>query len=379
MGKVIVYDEMCEILNIESILKTDFEIVGYLKDNNEYFGEFINGIKVYTLSNFEKDIEGVEFDYIIVNSRNSFNFYEKIKECGIYPGKILDICFLNYNSTEKNFKEKLLCCKENSSLDFDIIFLGRGLIDDQYISLYFNDYMNISNDFLDIHYDYHLIYYLVKNNKIKENTKIGIFINYQMIYENIDLSFNKNYFKKIFEEIFSVHNNEKFNNTYFDFCYENFKTNFKKIFDIDKLECLDYVKNFDISKDEIKKIKYDSRLETISYKQANVVAFKMNKNIISQTIKLLYENNIKVFFIIPPVYKEYRSYINNFLRKEFYMLLNKNLNEKLFIFDYFEINFSEKYFYSPTSLNHNGILEFLKLLSHDVKNKFSCDKICNDL
>ena len=61
------------------------------------------------------------------------------------------------------------------------------------------------------------------------------------------------------------------------------------------------------------------------------------------------------------------------------MVLNKNLNQNLFVFDYFNLDLDDKYFSSPTNLNLDGCKEFLKLLSYDVKSKVSCVKICNDL
>lgn len=379
MTKVIIYDDVCEVLNIEEILKCDIEIIGYLKNDDEYFGEFINEIEVYTLNNIREKIRFLEFDYIIVNSRCSEKFYNTIKECGVLPEKILDICFLNYDYLKKSFKDKLLYCKNNDISNFDIMFLGRNYIGDNVISKYFNDCVNISNKFLDIHYDYHILYYFIKNNKISQKNKIGIFIDYSMLYENIDLSHDKNDFINVFEEVFSVHNNVNKSNTYFGFCYDNFKKNFEEIFDVNKIKDLNCLRDFNISKDEIKKIKYDSYQETINYRESNVVAFKMNKNILLQKIKLLYENNIDMFFIIPPVHKEFRTYINNILRKEFYTILNKGCNEKLYVFDYFKSKFDDKYFCSPTKLNYEGSLEFLKILSYDVKNKFSCVKICNNL
>lgn len=379
MPKVIVYDDVCEILNIEEALKYGVEIIGYLKNDNECFGNFINEIEVYTLQNIKEKIKYLEFDYIIVNSRCSGVFYDTMKDCGVPPENILDVCFLNYGQLKKSFKDKLLYCRDNDISDFDIMFLGRNYIKDDVIAKYFNDYINISNRFLDIHYDYHILYHFIKNNKITHKNKVGIFINYSMLYENINLSHDKGCFIRIFEEVFSVHNDVNTGNTYFDFCYENFKNNFEEVFDVNKIRKLNYLNNYSISKDELQKIKYDSYQETINYRESNVVAFKMNKNIIFQKIKMLYENNIEVFFIIPPVHREFRTYINNILRKEFYMILNKNLNEKIHVFDYFKIDFDDKYFYSPTKLNYEGSLEFLKLLSYDVKNKFSCVKICNDL
>lgn len=371
MIKVIIYDEACEVLNIEEYLRDDVEIVGYLKNSIEYFGEYINDIK--------EKLKSIEFDYVIVNSRYSSVFYEKIKECGISPENILDVSFFSHDSIKNSFKEKLLCCKEGDFLNFNTLFLGRNYIKDELISKYFGDYVNISNKFLDVHYNYHLLYYLIKNNKINENVNVGIFMNYSMLYENIDLLEDKYCFIKIFEEIFSVHKNLNLNSTYFDVCYESFKDNSSKVFKEINLSDLNSIDNFKISNNSIEKIRYDTQVETINYKDSNVVAFKMNKNIMAQKLKILHENNINVFFIIPPVYKEYRTYINNTLRKEFYMVLNKNLNQNLFVFDYFNLDLDDKYFSSPTNLNLDGCKEFLKLLSYDVKSKFSCVKICNDL
>lgn len=379
MIKVIIYDEACEVLNIEEYLRDDIEIVGYLKNSIEYFGEYINDIKVYTISDIKEKLKSIEFDYVIVNSRYSSVFYEKIKECGISPENILDVLFFSYDSIKNSFKEKLLCCKEGDFLNFNTLFLGRNYIKDELISKYFGDYVNISNKFLDVHYNYHLLYYLIKNNKINENVNVGIFMNYSMLYENIDLLEDKYCFIKIFEEIFSVHKNLNLNSTYFDVCYENFKDNSSKVFKEINLSDLNSIDNFKISNNSIEKIRYDTQVETINYKDSNVVAFKMNKNIMAQKLKILHENNINVFFIIPPVYKEYRTYINNTLRKEFYMVLNKNLNQNLFVFDYFNLDLDDKYFSSPTNLNLDGCKEFLKLLSYDVKSKVSCVKICNDL
>ena len=57
MIKVIIYDEACEVLNIEEYLRDDIEIVGYLKNSIEYFGEYINDIKVYTISDIKEKLK----------------------------------------------------------------------------------------------------------------------------------------------------------------------------------------------------------------------------------------------------------------------------------------------------------------------------------
>ena len=47
MIKLIIFDEANEILNIEKFLKDDVDIVGYLKGDNNYYDDYINGINVY--------------------------------------------------------------------------------------------------------------------------------------------------------------------------------------------------------------------------------------------------------------------------------------------------------------------------------------------
>lgn len=379
MIKVIIYDEACEILNMEDFLKEEVEVVSYLKNNREYFYESINDIKVCTIKDFKEDLDSIEFDFIIINSRYSNFIYENLRELRINPEKIIDVSFFSYDFMSSSFKEKLLYCKENSLTDFNTLFIGRNYIKEEVIGEYFNDYINISNRFLDLHYDYHLLYYLIKNNKINENVRVGIFTNYSMLYENIDLVEGKYEYIKIFEDMFSVHKNVNFNNTYFSLCHEGFKNNSSKLFrDLDFKE-LRFIDEKNISEDNEEKIKYDVQTETINYKESNIVAFKMNKNLIIQILKMLHENNIQVFFIIPPVSKYYKTYINNTLKKEFYMVLNKHMSENIHVFDYFDLNFEDKYFSSPCTLNEVGSNEFLKSLSYDINEKFSCVKICNDL
>ena len=55
------------------------------------------------------------------------------------------------------------------------------------------------------------------------------------------------------------------------------------------------------------------------------------------------------------------------------------MSENIHVFDYFDLNFEDKYFSSPCTLNEVGCNEFLKNLSYDIKEKFSCVKMCNDL
>ena len=61
------------------------------------------------------------------------------------------------------------------------------------------------------------------------------------------------------------------------------------------------------------------------------------------------------------------------------MILNKNLNDKLYVFDYFDLEFDDNYFSSPSNLNYNGCREFLRILSKDINNKFLDVIACNDL
>ena len=168
-------------------------------------------------------------------------------------------------------------------------------------------------------------------------------------------------------------------NTFSSFCCKNFKSNVSKIFKRFNLDDVVFGDNFNISCHEDGKIQYETQIETINYKEANIIAFKMNKNIINQTLKMLKDNGIDVFFIVPPVHKLYRTYVNKTLQKEFYMILNKNLNDKLYVFDYFDLEFDDNYFSSPSNLNYNGCREFLRILSKDINNKFLDVIACNDL
>ncbi len=379
MTKVIIYNEACEVLNIEKILKDDVEIICYLKNDKEFFGEYINGCKVKEISNIKTILEEEEFDYIIINSRRSSIIYEKLKEFCVPVKNILDVAFF-FNDYFNNFsKERLITCEETLNLNHDLIFLGRNYISDSYMKDIFHKYFNLSNIFSDMHYDYHLLYHLIKNNKIDKNTKVGIFTNYSILYENIDCIDDKSDYINNFEEIFNIHNREKSYSTYYSLCRENFKDNYYKVFKNGNLKEHISIDNCDLSQDSVEKIMYDTQIETLNYKEANLFAFKMNKNILGQIVKLTSDNNIKLFFVIPPVHNCYRTYVNKTLQKEFYMVINKVLNSDIFIFDYFDLNFNDEYFSSPNNLNINGCIEFLKILSYDIKNKFLDVKACNNL
>lgn len=379
MVKLIIFDEANEILNIEKFLKDDVDIVGYLKSDKSHFDDYINGIRVYDLNDLCNILSEIGFDYILVNSRRYNIIYDKIRELNINPECILDVSFFFYDTIISDIRDRLSYCRDEKSLNFDIMFMGRNYIKDKFICEYFNDYINISNIFSDVHYDYHLLYYLIRSNKIHRYTKIGIFTNYSMIYENIDLKDDKYDFIKIFEDIFSVHKNVSVRNTFSSFCCKNFKSNVSRIFKRFNLDDIVFGDDFNISCYGDVKIQYETQIETINYKEANVIAFKMNKNIINQTLKILRDNMIDVFFIVPPVHRLYRTYVNKTLQKEFYMILNKNLNDNLCVFDYFDLEFDDNYFSSPSNLNYNGCREFLKILSKDINNKFLNVIACNNL
>lgn len=377
MVRVILYEEAFEILDLENYFKDEVEVVAYVKNTNDYYGNFIENKRVYSLGDLKRKLCLIEFDFIIINSRYSEKFYEELKLCTINPDKILDLSFLNYNEYRENFKDKLLYCENNEILDFNILCLGKSYIKDKFLFKYFNDYINLSNKFLDIHYNYHLLYYLIKNNKINRKTKVLMFMSYSMMYENINLMDNRKEFVKIFEDIFHIHNIENFSYTYYDLARENFKNNFTEVFK--SLNFKNSLDEFNISNFDLEKIKYDTQIETINYSESNMVAFKMNKNIISQMLKILYDNGINVFFIIPPVCEEYRTYINNTLRKEFYSVVSKYISDRFFILDYFNLDLESHCFSSPTNLNSYGCEKFLEVLSLHMKNKYLCHRICNDL
>ncbi len=52
-----------------------------------------------------------------------------------------------YDSIISEIRDKLSYCKEEKSLNFDIMFMGRNYIKDEFICEYFNDYINISSIF----------------------------------------------------------------------------------------------------------------------------------------------------------------------------------------------------------------------------------------
>lgn len=379
MVKVILYEEVCEILDLENYFKDEVEVVAYLKNTNDYFGNFIENKRVYSLQSLQGKLNLIEFDYIIINSRYPEELYEYLKLCSVDPERILDISFLGGEEVKKYFKDKLLYCESNDVLDFSILFLGKSYIKDRSLIKHFNDYVNMSNKFLDIHYNYHLLYYLIKNNKINERTRVLMFMSYSMMYENISLIDSRKDFVQIFEDIFRIHNIEKLNYTYYDLARSSFENNFNKVFKTLDSSALNSMDGFSISSFDLDKIKYDTQIETINYSESNMVAFKMNKNIISQMLKFLYDNSVSTFFIIPPVHEGYRTYVNNTLRKEFYSVVSKYVSDRFFILDYFNLDLESCYFSSLTNLNSSGCEKFLEVLSYDIKNKYLCSKLCNDL
>ncbi len=378
MVRIILYEEACEVLNLHKIFRDDVRVVAYIKNNNDYFGNFIDNIRVYSIQVASRKLSLIEFDYIIINSRYSRSLYEQLKIQGVSPEFIIDVSFLNDDDVKKCFKDKLIYCRRSEFLDFETLFIGKNYIEERFLSKHFNDYLNVSNKFLDVHYNYHLLYYLVKNNKIGKRIRIGFFINYSMMYENVDLLDDRRCFIKIFEDVFNIHNLCNLSSTYYDISGNNFKNSFNSVFNLADGEA-DSISKFSVSESDLDKVKYDTQIETINYDDSNMVAFKMNKNIISQMLKFLYDNNITIFFIVPPVHKEYRTYINRTLRNEFYSVINKYLSDRFFIFDYFNFDLDANCFCSPTNLNFIGCDEFLKLLSLDIKDRFVSGKLCNDL
>lgn len=379
MIKVIIYDEACEVLSIEKFLKDDVCIVCYLKNDVEYFNELLNEVRVYGLNDMKNVLEEEEFDYIIINSRRSSIIYDKLRENGVNVNNILDVSFFFDDYFNHFLKDKLMICESSQKLDFDLIFFGRNYISNNLMKSNFENSFNLSNVFSDLHYDYHLIYYLVKNNKISEDTRIGIFTNYSMIYENIDFCDKKNDYINNFEDVFNIHNREKINSTYYSLCKDNFRENYLKVFKNGNLKESIAMDKGNISNDSPEKIMYDAQVETLNFMEANLVAFKMNKNILGQIVKLINDNNMEAFFIIPPVHQCYRTYINKTLQKEFYLVMNRILNSKISIFDYFDFEFNNDCFSSPNNLNLCGCEEFLKILSYDLKDKFLNTKACNNL
>lgn len=379
MIKVIIYDEACEVLSIEKFLKDDVCIVCYLKNDVEYFNELLNEVRVYGLNDMKNVLEEEEFDYIIINSRRSSIIYDKLRENGVNVNNILDVSFFFDDYFNHFLKDKLMICESSQKLDFDLIFFGRNYISNNLMKSNFENSFNLSNVFSDLHYDYHLIYYLVKNNKISEDTRIGIFTNYSMIYENIDFCDKKNDYINNFEDVFNIHNREKINSTYYSLCKDNFRENYLKVFKNGNLKESIAMDKGNISNYSPEKIMYDAQVETLNFMEANLVAFKMNKNILGQIVKLINDNNMEAFFIIPPVHQCYRTYINKTLQKEFYLVMNRILNSKISIFDYFDFEFNNDCFSSPNNLNLCGCEEFLKILSYDLKDKFLNTKVCNNL
>lgn len=379
MVKVIIYDEAYEIFNIERLLNDDVEIVGYLKNDKEYFGDKISGKLVYSLDDLGRLNTQNSFDYIIVNSKKYGAVYDKIIEFNIDPVCLIDVSFFLYDHVKSLLKEKFSYSIKEEVLDFDILFLGRSFIREEIFRESFNNYINLSNMLSDIHYDYHLLYYLIKNNKINTKSKIGVFMSYSMLYENIDSKEDRFGFIQIFEEYFKVHNNENRNSLFSNYCFDSFRNNISKLFkrfNTDLVKGNDDLKICDL---ELKDIKYMSDVETLNYNECSMVSFRMNRNILNQYIKLVKDNFLDLFFIIPPVHKLHRTYINKTLQNEFYMVLNRYLNKDLYVFDYFDKDFDDSYFSSPTTLNTNGCREFFKILNNDINNKYLNVRLCNNL
>ncbi len=369
MVRVIMYDEAYEIFNIERFLNPCVTILGYIKNDKEYFKD-----KVFSIDEIKKLKEENFFDYIIINTRRWRVIYNKLIEFSIDPKYILDVSFFFYDNMKLSIRDNFIKCTGDKEISSSIIFLGRNYIKDSFLSQNFNDYMNLSSMFSDIHYDYHLFYYLVKRGKLRENNKVCIFMNYSMLYDSIKALNDRFGFINLFEEIFKVHNNINVNNVYFISSYKSFKENFHKIFKEFNLRELNTKDLSSLSKEDIK---YNVDIETISYKECNTISFVMNKNILNQYASLIKESKSELFFIIPPVCKPYRTYINKTLKKEFYMVLNPLLNKGANILDYFDLDFSLDNFSSPTTLNEKGVREFLKMLYVDINNKDI--KACNNL
>lgn len=379
MSKVIIYDEAYEIFNVEGLLSEDVQVVGYLKSDLEYFKGESSGKSLYGFNDLERLNSDKSFDYIIVNSKKYGLIYEKVIELNINPNCLIDVSFFFYDKVRNSLKGKFSYCVREENLNFNMIFLGRSNINDDLFSKEFKDYISVCNMFSDIHYDYHLLYYLIKNNKIGKSCKIGMFINYSMLYDNVDLKEDRFGFTQLFEEYFRVHNNEKRNALFSRYCFESFKENSKKLFKIFNTDLVKCDEGLNIGKLDLKDIKHMCDQETISYRECSTISFRMNRNILNQYVKLVRDNLLDLFFIIPPVHKMYRTYINKTLQNEFYMVLNKYIDRDICIFDYFDRDFNDSYFSSPTTLTRDGIMEFLKVLNSDINNKYLNIRLCNNL
>lgn len=339
----------------------------YFSDNNEKkWNTKYNDIKVIS----PKEIEKLNYKYIIIASQFEADIFEQLVESGISRGKIFQFYKYNdYYSGENYIKLDIKRFyderKEVESIVTGISYSERGIRED----LLKRKTRKFTRHSQDIYFDYNLVNYVLNNYK-----KDLINLKYCIIglsYYSFEYDMSKSAMKEkvgiYYEAIGKKHNFENISS--YSEEKDRYKIIAKELFNVSNDRDTLKVTWNNASNASNLNYKIGQEQAIIDGKKNYPKTVKENIGIFKKYLRLLEENDIKPIVIVCPVSKYYSEYFSKKLKEKFYEVINVINDEYNFQFlDYFyDKTFNDEDFYDVSHLNDNGAEKFTKLLNKDIK------------
>jgi hypothetical protein len=358
---VILYGDIEKCIEFINRFKSEINIIGYIKNNigvnNNECG--INSIDI-------KEINDIKYNYIVItdtDNEESLRKFNELVNLGLKKDKIYLSNKLNMQFPIEGFKYKLLKFMRMDKIEtvvtglsyaevgIDCDFLGKNSI-------------NFALSSQDIYYDYKILQYLMRFDKVANNLK-NVIINLSYYSLDYDLSKTSEALRihRYYPIIQEPHNYEE----EISFLLLN------KLYDL-KWKTSDY-ENMSFLKANtiigenciIKGKEYAIHHSNFNYSET----FAENLDILESMINVLSTKNISVTILICPVSKYYYKYYDKQKIKKFYddieLLINKY---DIKVLDYFDSNiFKLTDFWDDSHLNRNGMVKLTKLLNDQIVNK----------
>lgn len=357
--KVVLLGENTSDLDFYNKFRNDINILGILKlDENNNLDKNFSFFKI-------KDLKLLNYDYIILTDMELEDYKIKLKklvdfgieENKIFMAKNLEIEFeiegFNYRISEFIQKNKI-----------EGIITGLSYAEVGINTNFFNgEFINFALSSQDLYYDYKLLEYFLKIEKVKNNIKYVI-LNLAYYSFDFDLSrtLERNRVHRYYPIIKDTHNyKDEFRIKLLNKMYNLRWTN-EDYAEINNLKKNIVMRN---DKETIQKGKkcaiYHSKMKSEEIKKENLEIFET-------ILKLLKQNNISPLILICPVSKYYYEHYDKKRIKEFYCNIDFYIQrDNIKIVDFFDSElFDNSDFWDDSHLNSKGAIKLTKLIEKEL-------------
>lgn len=343
---------------LEKSLNSNVDIIGYIDNNQEKWGNQYNNRMVIC----PNDIKKYKFHYILIGSQFNQEIYDQLLSLGIDKKNIFQFSkYLQYTDdyVERSIVNALSNSEIVETLVTGISYAKSGFLETKYKK----KSINIAYGSQDLYYDYNLVKYLLKENKFENLKEVIIGLSYYSFQYDMSLSSISNKVILYYKNIRLAHHVKDIDilvdgldeTIYISKLIFNFNNQNNSI-----LKWTDVNNEID---DKVGK----SQAE-LDCKKDYPETVRENIQIFREYLQLLKQNNIKPIVVVFPASKYYTKYFSQRIEDEFNYIIRKVRKEYEFEYiDYFRCDlFEDDDFYDVSHLNLRGAEKFTDILNNII-------------